>query len=371
MKRTLSDAIIIGAGLHGCSIALYLARAGVKTIVLEQAYPGRHASGVNAGGVRRLGRHFAEVPLSQAAMEKWWNIVDLVGDDCGFEPSGQVQVAESIEQLESLKSRVEKLQASGFTHEKIINQIELRALAPEIADHCCGAIYCADDGHANPFRTVSAFYAAAQRAGAVFFSNQRVSQIERSQNTWHINTPQHLLEAPLLINCAGAWGHEIARHLGEEVPLLPTALMLMITERLKPFCKPVVGSAGRTLSFKQFENGTVLIGGGYHGYVDSECQQAHVDASQLSINAKTAADLFPIVKNARVVRAWAGIEGVMSDGIPVIGSSMTYPDAYHAFGFSAHGFQLGPITGQIISDLIVHKNSGLPIGDFSIDRFSN
>jgi sarcosine oxidase, subunit beta len=57
--------------------------------VLEKDYAGRHASGVNAGGVRRLGRHLDEVPLAVASMELWYRIRDLVDDDCGFEGSAE------------------------------------------------------------------------------------------------------------------------------------------------------------------------------------------------------------------------------------------------------------------------------------------
>ena len=79
-----ADAVIVGGGLHGCSAALHLARRGVKPLVIEKDHVGRHASGVNAGGVRRLGRDLAEIPLSAASMELWHGIEDLVEDDCGF-----------------------------------------------------------------------------------------------------------------------------------------------------------------------------------------------------------------------------------------------------------------------------------------------
>ena len=63
-----ADVVIVGGGLHGCSAALHLARRGVASMVIEKDHVGRHASGVNAGGVRRLGRDLAEVPLSAASM---------------------------------------------------------------------------------------------------------------------------------------------------------------------------------------------------------------------------------------------------------------------------------------------------------------
>ena len=73
------DAAIIGGGLHGCSAALQLARRGFRCVVLERDQVGRHASGVNAGGVRRLGRHPAELPLSVASMTLWHSMEELQG----------------------------------------------------------------------------------------------------------------------------------------------------------------------------------------------------------------------------------------------------------------------------------------------------
>ena len=96
-----ADVIVIGGGIHGCSTALHLALRGLKPSLIEKDYAGRHASGVNAGGVRQLARHLAEVPLSVASMEMWERIGDLVDDDCGFESHGQVLVAESEAELAS------------------------------------------------------------------------------------------------------------------------------------------------------------------------------------------------------------------------------------------------------------------------------
>src|ERR1700690_1818760 len=78
-----SDVLVIGGGLHGSSSAFHLARRGVSVTVLEADYVGRHASGVNAGGVRTLGRSVPEIPLALMSREIWHDIADTVGDDCG------------------------------------------------------------------------------------------------------------------------------------------------------------------------------------------------------------------------------------------------------------------------------------------------
>ena len=69
-----------------------------------------------------------------------------------------------------------------------------------------------------------------------------------------------------------------------------------------------------------------------------------------------------------VVRSWCGLEGVFPDHIPVIGPSSA-ANAYHAFGFCGHGFQLAPAVGSLIAELIATGASNLPIAPFRIDRF--
>lgn len=69
MVKNDMDVIIVGGGLHGCSAAYHLARAGLKPVVLEKHVVGRHASSASAGGVRRLGRAVAEIPLAMASIE--------------------------------------------------------------------------------------------------------------------------------------------------------------------------------------------------------------------------------------------------------------------------------------------------------------
>ena len=362
--------VIVGGGLHGCSAALHLARAGASVIVLEKDHVARHASGVNAGGVRRLGRDFAEVPLSVASLDLWHRIEELVDDACGFEPVGQVKVAEDEAALAAMRSRCEKLAAMGFAHEELIGRDALREWLPMVAPHCVGGVVCRDDGAALPFRTTLAFKRKAQSLGVAFHEGTRADAVGRRDGVWRVSTTAGTFEGGALVNCAGAWAGEIARQLGEPVPMEATALMLMITGRVAPFVKPVVGVQGRPLSFKQYANGTIMIGGGQRGRADLATNRTTLDYERLAFNAKTAADLFPQMRHAQIVRAWAGIEGMMPDGIPVIGPSSRQERAWHAFGFSAHGFQLGPIVGSIVADLVTTGATRLPIAPFAIGRFA-
>ncbi|XKH38874.1 NAD(P)/FAD-dependent oxidoreductase [Azospirillum doebereinerae] len=114
----------------------------------------------------------------------------------------------------------------------------------------------------------------------------------------------------------------------------------------------------------------MLIGGGLLGHAVRDENRTELDFSQVSVNARTVWDLFPVMRGATIVRSWAGIEARMPDQIPVIGPSGTQPGVFHAFGFSAHGFQLGPIVGRITADLITAGATDLPIDAFRIGRFA-
>ena len=82
-----------------------------------------------------------------------------------------------------------------------------------------------------------------------------------------------------------------------------------------------------------------------------------------------AAAVIPRLAGAMVIRSWSGIDGQMADGLPVIGASATTPGLFHAFGFSGHGFQLGPGTGAVLAGLVVDGRSPVDVTGFDIRRF--
>ena len=344
-------------------------KTSVDAAVLEKNEVGRHASGVNAGGVRRLGRHPAEIPLSVASAELWRRLVELVGDDGGFRPTGQLQLAEDDADMKVLEQRVRQVHELGFDHERLVDRAEVRRLAPAVAPHVVGAIHVAGDGFAVPYRTTQAFRLRAEALGVAVHERTRAIALERGNDSWTVVTDRGRFSAPVLVNCAGAWGDRVAAWTGERVPLEPTGLMMMVTARVPRFIDPVIGLTHRGLSFKQMDEGTVVIGGTLVTKADREAEATVLDFTTLAGTARTVADVFPLMERVPIVRCWAGIEGFTPDDIPVIGPGTREPGVFHAFGFSAHGFQLGPIVGAILADLITRGGTDLPIDPFRIGRF--
>lgn len=364
------DAIIVGGGIHGCSTALHLALRGFRPVLIEKDYAGRHASGVNAGGVRQLARHVAEIPLSIRSMDVWEGIEDLLGDSCGFENAGQVLVAEDAAELEACRTRVADLNLRGFDHEELIDAAELRRLVPAVAETCPGGIVSRRDGAAEPARTTTAFRRRAEALGCLIREGIAASNVRREAGLWRVDAGSETYEAPVLVNAAGAWAGRIAAALGEPVPVETVAPMLMITSRVPAFIRPVVILRGRKLSFKQFANGTVLIGGGHLATPYPDSGETVLDWRKLQESARTVFDLFPVMRGATIVRAWAGIEARTRDDLPVFGPSARHEGLFHQFGFSLHGFQLGPGAGAVMAEMIATGHTNTPIDGLRIDRFA-
>jgi sarcosine oxidase subunit beta len=365
-----ADVVIVGGGLMGFSTALHLALRGSRCVVLEKDTPGRHASGVNAGGLRQLNRHPAEIPLAVVAAEAWHHIRELVDSDCDARFPGQVRVAENAADMEKLEQRAALVQSLGYRHEELIGRDELYRLVPALAPHCVGALICRGDGYARPFHALTAFRTKACSLGVHYQHSTRVERVEQGGGDWRVESTRGEFQAPVLVNCAGAWANAIAAMLGEPVPLTPGAPMMMVTERLPHFIDPVVGAASRKLSFKQMHNGTLLIGGAHLARLDLQRESTEMNWRKLAVSARTVLALFPQLLDVSIVRTWAGVEAFMPDHIPVIGPSSTAPGVFHAFGFSAHGFQLSPVVGRILAELILDGHSELPVAPFSIQRFA-
>ena len=147
--------------------------------------------------------------------------------------------------------------------------------------------------------------------------------------------------------------------------------MMIYTSALPPFVTPVVGLTSRSLSFKQAPSGHVMIGGGHKGVGDLTTGHIRLDVERLAFSARTALDLFPILAEARMVHAWAGLEGMLPDEIPVTGLSRQVPGWVHAFGFCGHGFELGPVSGGIVAQLALDGGTNWPIAAFAADRFTD
>ena len=380
MARLDTEVVIVGAGIAGCAAALRLRQRGVSVVVIEKGFAGAQASGVNFGGVRQNGRHLAEIPLARRARAIWPRLGEIVGSDCEFMATGHLKLGLAEAHVAELEDYVDEARAHGLAVE-MLSGGEVRQRFPWFSDTVAGASWCAEDGHANPRLVGPAFARAARAAGADI--RERCEAVAFRHDGEHFTLDLvaditerepagvgHELRARRLINTAGAWGGAIAEAFGEPVPMTAMAPQMVVTEPLPYFIEPVLGICGAGIYLRQIPRGNVIFGAG-RGIADTVASRSYVLPEATLEAGAMAIELIPALAPWQIIRVWTGIEGEIPDGIPVIGPSRTTPGLFHAFGFTGHGFQLGPAVGEILAELVLDGATPTPIDAFDIGRFAS
>lgn len=375
MSDRSCDVLIIGGGLQGCAIALHLARAGSRVMVIDKGVAGRQASGVNAGGLRLLLRDVREYPLSQRAMALWADLPSHVGDAAaGCEVrlgTGQIAVAMDAAEWAWCQARAADMRRLGFENEVLVDAPTIRSLLPGLSDRAHGGLVSQGDGHANPAASARAFRDAARDAGAQIIEHCALQGLARmADGSWRADTAQGQFKTALVINCAGAWGAEVAAMVGEVLPLDVLALSMMVTSRVKPFVTPVVIGIDRPLSFKQSAAGSLVIGGGIAGKACLQDSTSFTVMDRMMASAAATIEAFPALASISILRTWTGLEGKTPDGIPYIGPSAAHPHLWHVFGFCGHGFQLAPAVGEVVARALMTGKAEPMLAPFATDRFA-
>ncbi len=360
-----ADVIVLGGGGAGCSAALHLARRGARVVLLERGLVGSQASGVNHGGVRQQGRHPAEIPLAIRSRALWSRMHELCGTDAEFDPCGHLKLARG-EAEEADLLRWNDMAAGHGLKATMLGRNAIRAQHPYFSEKVVAGSLLAEDGSANPRLLAPALARAAREAGATLLEHHEVTAITAG---FRVEAAGQVFEAPVLLNCAGFWGGKVAEQFGEPVPVYPLNPNMLVTEPLPFFCTHNLGVVGGDVYIRQISRGNVIFGGG-RGESDPAVPMSRPLPEPAFAAMARAAEIIPHLADAMIIRSWTGIDGGMPDALPVLGFSRTTPGLIHAFGFSGHGFMLGPAIGAILSELVLDGRTDVPLEAFDIGRFA-
>ncbi|MXP62836.1 FAD-binding oxidoreductase [Roseomonas sp. M0104] len=365
---TECEVLVLGGGGAGCSAALHLAQRGVRVVLLERGLVGSQASGVNYGGVRQQGRNPAELPIARRSRELWGRLKDITGTEAEFTVTGHLKLARGDAEEAELIAYLDVAKRHGLPL-RLVGRNAIHREYPWLGPAVVAGSFAPDDGSANPRLLAPALAQAARAAGAEIREHTKVVAQHHAAGQFElVSEAGQTFRAPVLLNMAGFWGGAVAEAFGEPVPVRPLSPNMAVTEPIPYFIEPNLGVVGGNVYLRQIPRGNVIIGGG-HGESDPAAPWARPLPEVTLEVLELAVQLVPELAGTQVIRSWSGIDGKMPDGIPVIGPSRTTPGLFHAFGFSGHGFQLGPAIGAIMSELVLDGRTDIPLDAFRIDRF--
>ncbi|HSX88864.1 MAG TPA: FAD-binding oxidoreductase [Pseudomonas sp.] len=375
MSVEQSDVLIIGGGLMGAASAFFLRQRGKSVILLERDMIGQYASGVNFGNVRRQGRFLGQLELANRSFALWKRLPELIDDDLEFIASGHMRVCYREDEIAELEAYAVAPEARELDL-KIYRGRELHERFPFLGPEVKGGSYAPHDGHANPRLAAPAFARAARRAGAIVEERCEVTSVQKVGGQFVVNTGDgREYRAEQLLITAGAWGEKLSAQFGEPVPLVTKGPQMSVTEPVPYALKTVIGVYTKhpeeVLYFRQIPRGNIIIGGCNHSKPDMLNRRAHFEPQSLLKQLQQMQRLAPQMANLNIIRTWSGIESYLPDSLPIMGASAQVEGLYYAFGFSGHGFQLGPGVGEVMAELISSGSTSTSIAPFHIGRFAN
>jgi glycine oxidase len=346
------DAIVIGAGVIGLSVARELHKRGLKVLVLERGEPGREASHSAGGMLAHCDPHNHEKlrPLAKASAAMYPEFVLELQDETGFHVDFRQHgtIAFLGDQVPECGHRITADDLATME----------RSLLPQ------GPAYFLPEACLDPRKLVEALSKALHRRKVDISTGTQVLAVETAaRRVTAVRTHKSSYLTRIAINCAGAWASNVTPASLHTRPVKGQMLAMVPKHGTRFPLQHVVRSEGCYLIPRS--DGRIVIGATVEeaGFD----KQVHPDVIQQLHQA--AAMLVPELGEGRILEAWAGLRPGSPDGLPMIGET-SYLGYLGATGHFRDGILLAPITARILAELVTGQTPEMNLIPFAPERLS-
>ncbi|MFG2937517.1 NAD(P)/FAD-dependent oxidoreductase [Streptomyces sp. NPDC048282] len=366
-----AQAVIIGGGVMGTSIAYHLASAGVRDVVLvERDELAAGSTSKAAGGVRAQFSDELNVQLGARSLEAFARFGEEIGYDIGLRRVGYLFLLSTPEEVASFEASV-RLQNHLGVPSRMLTPKEAARLSPLIStDGLLAAAYSPDDGHCTPESVVHGYAAAARAHGARVLRHTEVTGIERDgPYVTAVQTTLGRIATDTVVCAAGPWSRAVGAMAGVDLPVQPLRRQIAVTEPVPglPPTLPMTIDFSSSLYFHAEGPGLLL------GMSDPDERPGFAtDAHDRWIPRlyETMRRRAPALLDLRRTGGWAGLYENTPDHNALIGEAPSVSRFLYATGFSGHGFLQGPAVGEVIRDLYLGRAPFLDVRPLSAGRFA-
>jgi len=377
MMTQTFDAVIIGGGIMGCSAAFQLARRGLKVALLEKDTIGAGPTGQSSAIIRQHYSNELTARMALHSLRVFQNFAEEVGGECGFTQTGFVMMVDAKDKA-GLEANIALQQRLGIQTELLAPEA-VREIVPgmETADLTAVA-YEPESGYADPYLTVTAYAQAARRHGAQIFQNSPVTGVRlRGGKVMGVDTAVDAFDAPLVLNCAGAWSGRIAQMVEQELPVNACRVQVSFFRRppQEAAPHPVVADFIHAVYFRSETGGLTLVGlidpAEAEAIVDPDNFRTGLDDEFVLESGERLVARYPAMEYSQVAGGYASLYTITPDWHPIVDELLPGSGLYTCSGFSGHGFKLGPAVGLILTDLVTGASDPLfDAGMFRYGRFA-
>ena len=365
-----ADAVIVGGGLIGCSLAAELAARGLSVVVVERAEPGGEASGAAAGMLTPQADASEPSPFFDLALEsrelypEWARrAFEETGVDPGYRRTGLLRVLPApAPEAEAARAPAKWQRARGLRVDELACEELPREIAVRLAPGVRSVLFFPDEAVVDPRRATRASWLLAERRGVRVETGTSVRRFLLERGVCRgVETDSGGIASGAVIDAAGAWA-SFDGVLPLTVPIVPVRGQI-VEVRLGGRPLQTVLSSEEVYLVPR-EDGGVLIG----STLEHVGFRKEVTAGAIGQLLASAARVCPEVTSARFVTAWAGLRPGTPDGWPLLGESGV-EGLFLAAGHYRNGILLAPATARRMADLVTGRPAP-ELSPFSVDRFA-
>ena len=365
------DAIVIGAGVIGASVAYNLSQRGLKVLILERQSVGIGATGASSGLVRMHYDIEVDAALAWQSFRFFKNWRERVGGECGFHRTGFVQIVPP-DKSEQLRLNVEMQKRIGILTE-VATAAEVKKLAPMFKTEDFElAAYEPESGYADPALTTNSFIASAKACGSVMMQDCEVKGIRTGGGkVVGVDSNRGSFDSPVVVNCAGTFADRVSALAGVKIPLTTWTHDVAFVKRPPQIgTHPTVIDDALAMYFRP-EGDLTLVGLEDNNRmgeapeadcrIDPEFVMRAIDRICERVDGMEAGSLHSTI---------SGRDGLTPDQRAIM--DLAGPDGFYiACGFSGTGFKLSPAVGVCMSELILDGSAKLvDISSLNLARFA-
>jgi heterotetrameric sarcosine oxidase gamma subunit len=359
-----AQVVIIGGGIHGCSVAYHLAKEGWTDVVLlerKQLTSGTtwHAAGL----VGQLQGSHSTTAFAKYGIELLQEIEADTGQNPGYRRSGSISIAVNEERLAELKRKADFASLFG---------IEAHYLpTPEIAERwplmnpegVLGGIYMPSDGSASPTDLTAALAKGARMRGANIFENIKVEEVlVEAGKVTGVRCDEGTITADYVVNCGGMWARDLGRQNGVGVPLHACEHYYLVTEPIAdlPRDLPVLRSYCDGTYWRE-DAGKLLFGFAHfhakpwatQGIPEDFCFDSlpFIEDDVMEV-LELAMNRVPLLQETGIRTFFNGPESYSYDGRFTLGKAPDLKGYFVLAGVNSTGIQSGPGAGKALADWI-------------------
>jgi len=371
-----ADVVIIGGGIVGSSIAYHLTEAGCRNVlVLErESQQGKGSTGKSMGGVRAQFSTPVNIRMSLYSIPFYASFDERLGYPADYRPQGYLFLATNDAQIAYLRANYERQRSLGLENVRLIPAEEIARTFPLLRnDDVVGGSFCSTDGFVDPYSAMIGFMTRASDHGARLWRNAELTAIQLQRGAVSgVETTRGSVSTKIIVNAAGPWAAQVAKHVNIDLPVEPLRRMLVPSEPFDqfPHTAPMIIDMSNGFHFRPEALGFLLA---WNDPEEKPGFKTDFDPAFIEKILVRAANRVPCFENLAVnpKRAWAGLYEMTPDHHPILGPVRDVSGFFCANGFSGHGVMHAPATGKILADLILNGTTNLIDAELlSLSRFA-